>query len=50
VARDVSDPLDAGTADRVRFGRPSGKIDALRLGAFLAAHDAPGGLRLRDAV
>jgi sulfide:quinone oxidoreductase len=50
LARDVSDPLDAGTADRVPFGIPSGKIDALRLGAFLAAHDVPGGLRLRDVV
>jgi sulfide:quinone oxidoreductase len=46
LQRDISDPLDAGCASRVPLWSPPGKIAARRLGALLAAHDEPGGLRL----
>jgi sulfide:quinone oxidoreductase len=46
LQRDISDPLDAGAAGDVPLWSPPGKIAARRLGAFLAAHDEPGGLRL----
>ena len=46
LQRDISDPLDAGTAGHAPLWSPPGKVAARRLGAFLAAHDEPGGLRL----
>ena len=46
LQRDISDPLDAGAASHVPLWSPPGKIAARRLGALLAAHDEPGGLRL----
>jgi len=49
LQRDISDPLDAGSACGVPLWTPPGKIAARRLGALLASHDEPGGLR-REAT
>jgi sulfide:quinone oxidoreductase len=46
LQRDISDPLDAGAVSGSPLWSPPGKIAARRLGALLAAHDEPGGLRL----
>jgi sulfide:quinone oxidoreductase len=46
LQRDVSDPLDRGTAAREPLWSPPGKIAAPRLGAFLAERDVPRGLRV----
>lgn len=45
LRRDISDPLDPGVVNHAPLWSPPGKIAAKRLGALLAAHDAPGGLR-----
>ena len=46
LQRDISDPLDPGSASGVPRTSPPGKIAARRLGALLAERDAPGGLQL----
>lgn len=46
LQRDISDPLDHGAASREPLWSPRGKIAARRLGALLAGHDEPAGLRL----
>jgi sulfide:quinone oxidoreductase len=50
LQRDISDPLDAGAAGHVPLWSPPGKIAARRLGALLAVHDEPAGLRLAQTV